>query len=132
MKKFLALTAVAALFTGCDFAGGADGPAVAFAGMSVNDLQVAADVTPVVEIQDITGRAYYQADVTPGASLPAFEIGATQRDLFVVLLDRDGAEEYSFVAVSPAFVAGELTGDTALELRTRAGAAVGSAALDLQ
>jgi hypothetical protein len=132
MKKILALTAVAALFTGCDFAGGADGPAVTFSNITVSGLQIAADVTPVIEIQDIGGRSYFRADVTDGAALGSFEIASTQRDLFVVLLDRDAADSYSFVGVSPAFRAGEMTGDASLAIARRNGDVIGTAMLDIE
>ena len=130
MKKILALTAVAALFSGCDFAGGSAGPAVSFSGITVSDLQVAADVTPVIEIQDIGGRSYFRADVTSGADLGAFEIGTPTRDLFVVLMDRDADNTYSFVGVTPAFRAADLSGETTLQIE-RNGGSIGTATLSV-
>jgi hypothetical protein len=132
MKKILTLAAAAALFTGCDFAGGADGPAVTIANVTVSDIPVAAGSTPVVEIQDIGGRAYFRAEIQPGAALGGFEITAPNRDLYVVVMGMDAQEIHSVVAVSDVFTGGELTGDATLDLHARGTTTVvGQATLDL-
>jgi len=125
MKKILALAAVATLFTGCDSTGGPDGPAVLFNDVVVTEL-TAGLTTPVLEIQDIAGREYFHADITPGASLGGFEIQATDRNMYVVLLD---GEEY--VAHAGSFRAADLTADPSFDLRNAGGTVMARATLDV-
>ena len=132
MKKILTLVAAAALFTGCDFAGGADGPAVTIANVVVSDVPVAEGSTPIVEVQDIAGRAYFRAEIQPDAALGGFEITAPNRELYVVVMGRDAQENHTVVAVSDAFTGGALSADATLDLHARTGGEVlGQATLDL-
>ncbi len=123
MKKIIALTAVVALFSGCDSAG-YEGPPIAFSNVTVTEVDSSL-AAPVVEIQDIAGRQYFHAAVTTGVGLGGFELAAGDRDMFVVLLD--GEEFIGFAG----FRAAELTADPTFEVRTLEGALVGRVMLDV-
>jgi hypothetical protein len=126
MKKILLLTAVAALFTGCDSAG-YEGPPIVFSNVTVTELG-AGLTAPVIEIQDIASRSYFRADITTGVPLGGFEITAGDRNLYVVVLDGE-----EFVGASGSFRPAELTEDPTFEVRAPGGqTVVARALLDVQ
>jgi len=131
MKKFIALAAVAAVFAGCDFAGGGGTP-VTISNVSVSQLSIPEGMTATVDVQDIGGRSFYRADYVADAPLGGFEASRPEHTLFVtVFVQAPGDGLATVIASSTAFNPGDLTGDTTLEMSDRAGTVVGQTTIDM-
>lgn len=130
MKRILTLAACAVLFAGCDFAGGSDGPMTSVANVTLTaaplqragggswDTDGAPDL--YVEVQDVSGRAYYSSDVFENTeALPAggldlggaFDLPGTSRSYFLVVIDVDD-DQNELMAISEAFSADDLAAST--------------------
>lgn len=122
MKKILTLAACTALLAGCDLIGADNGPANSIANVTLTNAPLEGHmdedgtVDLYVEVQDISGRAYFKSNVFENvAELPAegldlgasFEIPAGGRDFFIIVADVDG-EDYEYIAVSEGFSGDDL------------------------
>lgn len=143
MKKLLTLAACAALLTGCDFVGGDDGNPVAIASLTIEAAPLPSDSDGsapdlYVEIQDVGGRAIYQApsvaqnlDSLPYVIDTDGELTGTTRSYFVVLMDQEADGSYRLISISESFTAEDLraSSESTYAVRSSDGALQASIAL---
>ncbi|SRR5690606_10751028 len=140
MNRLFILAACAALLTGCDFVGEADGTQANIAGITLTEapLQRAngaswdEDGAPdlFVEVQDISGHAYFRSEVFENMeALPAegldlgaaFELPQSGRSYYLVLVDAD-PDGNELMGVSNAFRTADLASSATVEIGSENGA----------